>query len=563
MVCQQWRRQQQGNALSSVSHNTRTPKSTIPATSQSKSKLNAFKFVGNESNDAQENETQEGERLKVAEDVQDTPEHGKGEMDAAQPDPRDAETKASQSASEIDLPSKTPQLAHANTFPSTPGMRIPLEELIGSFDESTKKVQQPQESPEEHIGWIPNSSSTLLTPNRKRKRARSSSPSCPTTASQRHHPSGSAAQAEKRTPEADPAAALWNQYASNKDQDGHGESRPPDFGHLVFEGSPKALETPAKGAGFRRWASTGNDWPTSRTKKRRTNTRTGINLWQDAEIVESAGRSKVSAMVDRIQESLATQRLASSETKPAVRISAPSSSSPLPEVGALDPPLRPAAASPLQSRQQSKPQRLDVPQATRAPALTTSGDRDGRDNAEGANGDRALDLPGDSFRPTRLHLQSKAPLPAYKRPSITRSASNDGRISQLAPPPAAPAALPPKGDILDADEFGEDFDLSAEDLDELMDGQPPLHQRPLNQIPPHPDPPPARAFDPAQRHEATASGKGQAHQPIVVNDFDDGDDDEFACDDIDEASLAQAEFSATQAFRASHPQSHVASRESM
>lgn len=509
-----------------------------------------------------QDEGRDGEsRNKTGEAAAETPEDVRA--DAAS---RHAIENTAGIVSRGDQPSRTPQLSHANTFPSTPGMRIPLEELIGSFDESTRKAQLPQESPEERIGWIPNSSSTLLTPNRKRKRARSSSPSCPTTSSQRQEAStffaGAAAQTEKRTPDADPAAALWKQYATNERQNKDEENKLPAIGQLVFEGSPRALETPAKNAGFRRWASTGNDWPTSKTKKRRTATRTSINLWQDAQVVESAGRSKVSTLVDRIQESLATQKLASFESKPTVRISAPSSSSPLPDAGGMDPPHRPPAASPLQAKAQpdmQKPTYL-APKAAGSP-IASAGRSVHRTADKGTDDRRLVECADDAFRPTKLHLQSKAPLPAYKRPSITRAPSNGGQKAASRPSRPAPAAPAPVsvskpasacGD--DPDEFGEDFDLSAEDLDELMDGQPPLHQRQLHQIPPHPDPPQPQAIGPSHFDQGNL-GKtttGNESAPILVNDCDD-DDDEFACDDLDEASMVQAEFSATQAYRASLP----------
>ena len=141
---------------------------------------------------------------------------------------------------------------------------------------------------------------------------------------------------------------------------------------------------------------------------------------------------------------------------------------------------------------------------------------------------------------------------------MTRAPSHDSQ--KPAPPPSnPPPAFNPPVRPVDIDEFGEDFDLSAEDLNELMDGQPPLHQRPLHQIPPHPNPPPAQAFESSNQNQSdlTAPGLGEADQPILVNDYE--DDDEFACDDIDEATLVQAEFSATQAFRASHSQPHVSS----
>lgn len=448
-----------------------------------------------------------------------------------------------------------PQLPQAQTFPSTPGTKLPLEDLIGNFEEETTAPEPAEVSPEEHIGWIPNSSSNLLTPNRKRKRARSSSPSCPNTSSQRQEASvffaGSVAQAETNTPEADPAADLWQRYGAARQADG--APNLPDLGAIAFQGSPRALETPAKTGVFRRWASTGNDWPSSKNKRRRVNGKSSISLWQGGQGTESGIKSKMAAMVDKLQESLASQNLANPPAKATVRIEGPSSSSPLPETGAADSFNTTAAESPLQSKQGPAVANTTLPamdmgclatDAPKAPAKSSQSERHNTVNA-------GSHLPVESVISAPLHLQSKAPLPAYKRPSITRTPSADQQ--QHAEPPA-PAVSTVTSDF---DEFGDELDLTAEDLDEIMTQPPPLHQRPLHQIPAHPDPPPARPLSFEELHpQANAQDRArQACQPIQIDDFDD-DDDEFGCADIDDAALVQVEMNATQAFRASLQTSH-------
>lgn len=550
--------------LAPIDSNIQHVKPPIPAGEKTKEKLKAFEFVPREENAEQNGdvEKKDGNETSDTLEGEDVQQVERGEIvQAGAP-----EHSAIGQENDKD-PAKVPQLPHANTFPSTPSVRIPLEDLIGSFEESVQRPVQPQASPEERIGWIPNSSSTLLTPNRrKRRRARSSSPSCPHTSSQRHEDfgllPGSALQAGKTTPDADPAAVLWKQYAADKAHGGDSDGRLPIFDNLVFDASPRPLKTPAKSAGFRRWASTGNDWPTSRSKRRRTGSKSCIGLWHDAPIETTGLPSRVSAMVDRIQESLATQKLASSEVKPAVRVSAPSSSSPLPEFGApprprqlaespsvnkqrphLPPPERPVYRGPVQGR---------GPLSTARPLQASILERDlvPREAAAAAP---------DNFRPPSLHLQSKAPLPAFKRPSITRTQSTEKTRIHPAQIARAPPAAPPKAAASEFDEFGEDFDLSVEDLDEIMTGQPPLSERPLHQIPAYAEPqpqPPHAAPATTSRQQAPASVAGAAAQQLIIlndNDFDDDDDDEFGCNDMDEATLMQVEFRATQAYRASHP----------
>jgi DNA replication ATP-dependent helicase Dna2 len=276
------------------------------------------------------------------------------------------------------------------------------------------------------------------------------------------------------------------------------------------------------------------------------NGKMSIGVWQADQATESGIKSKVAAMVDKLQESLASQNLANPPAKPIVRIDGPSSSSPLPETGAADSFNAVSAESPLQSRHSNvcaKPSlrfaEIDGPEASKQTAHSSQ-------EKKCCNGDAQMNHAIEPMISAPLHLQSKAPLPAYKQPSMTRtpSANLQQRVN-------SPAAAPNTG-TSDLDEFGDELDLTAEDLDEIMTQPPPLHQRPLHQIPAHPDPPPPQqlSIEEPQPPKNIKDQAGQACQPIHIDDFDD-DDDEFGCAEIDEAALVQVEINATQTFRAS------------
>ncbi|KAI7546488.1 hypothetical protein KC331_g5587 [Hortaea werneckii] len=534
------------------------PKPPIPATEKTKAKLQAFRAAREQPNESAALSKRGEDTEEKIEPPQEAPEANKMgdlpvENNTAVEKPSTEPLRSSQAA-----PAKTPFLGHSKTFPCTPGSRLPLEDLIGSFDEHAKKFEPEVRSPEETLGWIPNSSSTLLTPNRKRKRARSSSPSCPTTSSQRQESAfcaGNDTQGEKSTPEADPTADLWQRYGNSKD--GREGLKLPDISHLMGQASPRPLETPAKSAAFRRWASTGNDWPSSKSKRRRMDSRSRISVWQDTrQETESGGKSKVASMVEKIQETLATQKLAQEAAQtggPPAEKQAPSSSSPLPDTGAETLGKTQGEVSPLNAKQQEPLQR-PATTATRPPpppAALSSFRKPVQGTSGGLSptGDHARSAP-DSVAPAPLHLQSKAPLPAFRRPAMSRTPSGNGRQypqrQPPPPPPAPPQAVPALQEELE--DFGDDFDLSVEDLDELV-SQKPLHERSLQEIPPHPNPPcqPQTSFD----HQAQQPPQ---QTPIAI---DDDDDDEFGGDDLDEGTLVQAEISATQAYMASQPSTSI------
>lgn len=449
----------------------------------------------------------------------------------------------------------SPPNTHDTAFPCTPGARLPLADLIGDCDATVKEVPV-ERSPEEHIGWIPNSSNELLTPNRRRKRKRAKSSSPPSGAHSSSQPRDALVsfpdRASMKTPAADPTADLWQRY--NGKSSGGGGLKLPEISSIAFHGSPRPLETPVKGGGLRRWVSTGNDWPSSKHKKRCTNGRASINVWQDQTGVDSAGKSRVASMVQRIQESLASQRIEQEHDQEleeelehegkldvehrispgtAVATEAPPRSSPLPETRSETARLSTSAAH---AKHQSMAPPAKAAQA-RVPYPEPSSQSSQLRRTD--SGGMSAGCMGDPLHPAaaaRLHLQSKAPLPAYKRPSITKPPPQS-RVQQV----VAPAPV-----NTDVDEFGDAFELDEDDLTELL-SQKPLQQRSLYDIPEHPNPPMSKP------HVSNDQGATQ-QQPITLDDDDDGD--EFGDDDLDVDSFAQAEFSATQTFRVSENQHH-------
>lgn len=505
--------------LAETSLNAPQPKAAFPPSAETKNKLKAFQFVSSQEASKTNATTEQPQALDLEEDVE------------ILANPRPIASTMDGSEHSHGNATVTPQLRHANTFPCTPNARLPLEELIGNCD-ATKKAAPAEESPEEQIKWLPNSSANHITPNHKRKRARSSSPTCPLTCSQQQFQAqgglAEQASAEKVTPEADPAADLWRRYANGRAVDDLG-----DLTKIAMEGSPRPLlETPVRSGGFRRWVSTGNDWPKSRNKRLCTSTRANINLWQDQTAVEVVGKSKVAAMVQKIQESLSTQSLdkAQQHDEGEEKADAPSSSSPLPETKTHQQ-TQGSGFSPLPKKQQSdralqKPPGMQALLSNKNVGIaqrTTDGDRS--DVVFPAQRQQVLDpnLPGSA----PLHFQNKVALPAYKRPSITRVPSQPKVQPVAAPKPTKTTAIP-------SDEFGDEFDLTVDDLDEIMADIPvSSKQQPQNSI------------QPRIAHNATQES---IRKPIALDD-----DDEFGGGDIDEDDFAQAEICATQAARVSRP----------
>lgn len=132
---------------------------------------------------------------------------------------------------------------------------------------------------------------------------------------------------------------------------------------------------------------------------------------------------------------------------------------------------------------------------------------------------------------------------------MSRTQSGSGRQypTKQVPPPAPPPApvAPALGN--DLDEFGDEFDLSVEDLEELVSQKPP-HQRGTHEIHTHLNPQPEQPGD--QHSLLVPQCKPQAGMAGQASTAPENDD-EFDDDDLDEDTIAEAEMSAAQVYRAS------------
>lgn len=537
------------------------PKSPIRASTQSKSKLKAFQFV-------------EGRPGSQTRDLE--KENRACDLSKKSPSPAKDDKELE--------PARTPAMAQSKMLPSTPAMRLPLADLIGNAEEAMRRPTPKEEPPEEHIGWIPNSSHPDMSPQRRRKRAHSSSP---VTMSQKEACERLALidpldmhnlNQSLKTPHADPAADLWTRYATGRNADETPlDVALPSFAHLINDSSPRSAPRTPGGSvgGLRRWQSCGIEWPASKAKRRRTN-----GVFRDRQKnmsgsgdddSPSSGEprpkqlSRVGMLVEQVQESLAKPTLDP-------RRDAPSSSSPLPDKGEFEN-LHMGARHGSQNEKNSQ---LSNPR--------NSAQRS-REASEFEDDDMDLDMM-DDMKPVESNLTSARTHVNHRSPSPTKvdrpqQGNNQPTTAML--------------DTIDedSDEFGDDIDITADDIENSVPiyNTQPASSKParrddsaksvshheitaMSKAPARPQQPPVRQpvtsrqaipqptvsrqiiSQPATSRQAIprlATPRQEIPQPQQVHDltgFSD-DDDEFGGSDLDDEQFAKAEMAATQAFQAS------------
>lgn len=437
-------------------------------------------------------------------------------------------------AVEQDPARKTPALAQSKTFPpSTPVTRLALADLVGNFEDIGRNNGFEETSPEEQVIWGYEPSQPLRTPvNRGKKRARSSSPPSSAKKQTSAHFAGNAEafdlqniQQTLKTPQPDPAAELWNRYTVNASA-----SKGPMLAHLFQDSSPHSSATAGSVSGLRRWASCGLEFPTSVAKRRRTTGRfqgKAADVFEDAHAEEVQTTeptvSKLGLLVEKIQQTLAKPR------SPA-QAEAPSSSSPLPETGGFHhvPP-----ASPLQHR--GTPQHINDVEAALPTSATLSRERIEKPPVSPAKHSTSSDF-GDADMDADMveAIVSGTAATCVSQLQVPVATSVDTTV----PKPVQAAIVLQKG-YGDSDEFGDDSDVFAADLEQVAS----LYDNTIKDLPTK------DAIAAANAPQAPPIMLPQpAIQPIVI---DVASDDEFGGDDIDVEQLAAAEVSATQAFKAS------------
>lgn len=183
--------------------------------------------------------------------------------------PKTDETpKTSRVGTNVDSDSafETPRLPQSRSLapPSTPGARLPLCDLVGNTDDTSRHTSLAVLSPEEQLYWRGSQPTNTPVPRKNRKRAHSSSPVGPSQDESRL----SARKAGLTTPHADPASELWTRYTSKKTPTVAKKSVA--FAHLINESSPRSAAAAGSVSGLRRWASCGVEFPESTKKRRRT-----------------------------------------------------------------------------------------------------------------------------------------------------------------------------------------------------------------------------------------------------------------------------------------------------
>lgn len=224
--------------------------------------------------------------------------------------------------------------------PQTPGNRIPLADLIGNAEDAITQAPGPQFTPEDYVTWqhVPASSnqeSMSQTPVTKgRKRRHSSSPtSSPLAGSSKNARKGSfdlqAYQGLIKTPQNDLATELWNNYVSKMGANGN-KGLPPQLPNLPSSSpqTPASLRTGRDSSGLRRSTSCLAEWPNSAAKRRRVDgerlgTGRGIFSRTKSSLADSTSfnPSKINFLVQKIERSLRDNPTAQAD---------PLSSSPIP-----------------------------------------------------------------------------------------------------------------------------------------------------------------------------------------------------------------------------------------
>ena len=465
----------------------------LAVSSQSKSKLSAFAFAAGDG--PQESRPEQAGGLARGDSKQQR-QDSKGNCD------QNGASKVSHESQ--DSPTTLPKAP-----PQTPAARLPLAELMANPEENAARLAAQDASPEERVFWehtrssgSSNRTSFVNIPGgqRVRKRARSSSPAPSPQGDSTRAPGGKTTfdlqplQESLRTPRANPADDLWNRYAVE-----HG-AKPsacgpvnPTFAHLLNSSSPRSdVNAAAVPAGLRRAASCGTEWPTSKSKKRKLSQ---PSLADAADHLVAApkqdqspsqGRSKlsrVSLLVERVQESLARPSKADGSAGTSSLIASPQrherpATAPLPNDPGTTSATAVAPCSPKCSPRHPGAPVDAVPSQHDSDAKGDSSDfgefddldlklLETVDRREDANKESpGLKNQGSVRHVTREEDNSNLALAAIEpvvKPCHARAHQSSPRASL-----ANPVTRPPDGTV-DSDEFGDDDeDLDAADFENVV-----------------------------------------------------------------------------------------------
>jgi hypothetical protein len=239
----------------------------IPASADSRSKLDAFRYKNNNQNGTamspKKTTPHKGHTNKENQTswLNGVVEQGKSEPDNRQNLQEGPESKA------------------VKDCPQTPGNRLPLADLIGNAEDAFSRAPMAQEfTPEDYVIWQhapPSSNPSTQTPaTQSKKRRHSSSPSSSPLAGSKGARKGSfdlqSIQALLRTPQNDLATDLWNNYVA-KTAVNVTDLQQPHFAGLLSSSphTPTSARAGQDFSGLRRSISCNAEWPSTKAKRRR------------------------------------------------------------------------------------------------------------------------------------------------------------------------------------------------------------------------------------------------------------------------------------------------------
>lgn len=421
--------------------------------------------------------------------------------------------------------------------PSTPAVRLPLADLLGHSEDTSGQAQRKEESPEEQLAWraVGETTGRHHTPGHRRKRAHSSSPATSQTDTVTQLMSRKPSDMEQiqpalKTPKADPAADLWTRYNSVVVDNGTSGPVLPSLAHLLSEVSPNSLPRTPGGSvgGLRRWASCGTEWPESGPKRRKVQPPVNERRTHTEQVDDVNGGSKLGLMVDQLLLSRPSHTRSKDDL---------SSSSPLPELGSFSDrretgKLHGPGFGSRPAKPENSPGATNHADRYRPPLEATS---------EFGDDDIDLDELDACQAPSRV-LQSDSMHDCETLPT-----------NQITNSPNTHLVTIEEAIEDESDEFDDDNDLTAEDLEMALTQAEGLRVE-------------QKVEEHYKSNGGAISGLGITPESIEVqnasgdqrNDSAQGslsfsDDDEFGGLDADDEHLAAAELAATQAYHASMP----------
>ncbi|RDW94135.1 bifunctional ATP-dependent DNA helicase/ssDNA endodeoxyribonuclease DNA2 [Aspergillus mulundensis] len=459
-------------------------------------------------------------------------------------------------------PHETSEPKGIKDCPQTPGNRLPLADLIGNAEDAFSRAPVGQElTPEDYVIWQhapPSSNPSTQTPaTQSKKRRHSSSPSSSPLAGSKGKRKESFDlqnfQSLLKTPQNDLATDLWNNYVA-KTAANVPDLQQPRFANLLSSSphTPGSARTGQDSSGLRRSISCNAEWPSTKAKRRKVDgesyhkgraifsrTRSNITVPKD---LKAANFSSLVQEMERSLKKAAPKQSDPSKTVPVIVHNATRqdrSPSPL-ETKVAKPPTRQANTG--------NEMKVAAPAPTNRKPLEDSSSDFGDDDLD----DEFLGL-ADTSDPFVEHTQvnnlrpsntgNEHALPAlnavqhsfnYGNSNIRAEANTDVK-----------AVSNNDTDIIDIDEFDDDFEGLSDNIDELLAGcdqtastkfSSVVQQEPsISEL--QPEKPPK--FGTELQNEAK-------QQPIASSD--EFDDDDFDIDCLDQP-IAQGEDSPDDTYR--------------